>query len=177
MPQNIRIIKADASHILRIEELIENGYRRDIAKKGWTHEVDLLKGDRLSNGEIEKTLNDVNSAFFIAIDANEIVQGVICVARNNDWIEFGKFAVNPELQGQGIGKKLISKVENFVKTQWHSNRLLLSVISIRIELIEFYKRLGFAETGEKMDFIKIHPYVVLKDGAPNLEVLIMEKHL
>lgn len=174
---NISIRNALEADISHIENLIENGYRRDVARKGWTHEVDLLSGDRLAKGEIAALLLNNNAQTLVACDENNQVQGVISVSRDGDWIEFGKFAVNPELQGLGIGKKLINSVEEYVKNQWQEKILKLSVISTRIELIEFYKRLGFKETGQIIDFVKIHPYVILKENVPNLQVIIMEKAL
>lgn len=175
--ENIIIREAIFDDILQIEILIETGYRREEARKGWTHEIDILSGDRLDKGEIEGLFNKSNVKFFVAIDETSKVQGVISVTKDGDWIEFGKFAVNPILQGLGIGKMLIKTVEEFVKNQWNSNVLLLSVISTRKELIEFYKRIGFKETGQEIDFIKIHPKVILKNGVKELKVLIMKKNI
>lgn len=178
MSISFEIREAQSKDISAIENLIEAGYRKDEARLGWTHETDILSGDRLSEGEIAKTLDDVNSKMFVAIDnSNENLIGVICVTKDNDWIEFGKFSVKPNLQGGGIGRRLINHVENFVSEVWGEKRLKLSVISKRKELVEFYLRCGFKDTGQRIDFVKVHPYVILKDGVENLEVIIMEKNL
>lgn len=176
MGNNIFIREAIHSDIPVIEELIENGYRNDVAKQGWTHETDLLVGARLQVGEIETCLNDSNQKFFIACEGDKQV-GVICVFRDKDWIEFGKIAVDPNCQGKGIGKILIAKVEEFVRDKWQANNLKLCVLTVRTELIDFYRRLGFEATGEIIDFVKIHPYVVLKDGVDDLFIQVMEKQI
>ena len=178
MHTNFKIRDVQIDDIGAIENLIESGYRRDEARLGWTHETDILSGDRLSEGEIEQTLKDMNSKMFVAqSNINNEIIGVICVTKNDDWIEFGKFSVRPNLQGGGIGKKLITQVEDFVRNVWKFKTLKLSVISRRKELVEFYLRLGFKDTGQRIDFVKVHPYVVLKDGVDNLDVIIMEKLL
>lgn len=178
MSVKFTIQDAQSKDISAIENLIEAGYRKDEARLGWTHETDILSGDRLSDGEIAKTLEDKNSKMFVAIDSNnhEVI-GVICVTKDNDWIEFGKFSVRPNLQGSGIGRKLITHVENFVSEIWGEKKLKLSVISRRTELVDFYLRCGFIDTGHRIDFLKVHPYVILKKGVENLEVIIMEKSL
>ncbi|WP_240007321.1 GNAT family N-acetyltransferase [Pseudaquidulcibacter saccharophilus] len=174
MTDNITIREANANDIARIEYLVETTYRGEDSKKGWTTEFNLLAGTRLQKGEIAAALADKANQFFVA-ERDNIVVGVICVNKNGDWIEFGKFSVDPEMQGLGIGKMLIAKVEDFVRNIWGADKLKLSVISIRKELVDFYARYGFKDTGQRIDFIKIHPYVELKDGVSDFEVIIMEK--
>ena len=180
MCSEIIIRDADEFDIASIEELIETGYRKKSSTKGWTTEFALIDGDRLQDGEIAAALADNKNKFFVASDndksENKIV-GVICVTKNNDWIEFGKFTVSPDYQGHGIGKKLMSAVEKYVSEVWKSDNLKLSVITIRQELIDFYARFGFKDTGQRLEFAKLHPYVILKDGVADLEVMIMEKPL
>lgn len=159
----------------KIHELIENTYRGDKAKIGWTFESDLIDGPRLQVGEIADCLTDNNQKSFVAIEQSRNIVGVIFVARNQDWIEFGKFSVEPKMQGQNIGKKLIQRVSEFVRDEWKAKTLKLMVISKRRELVKFYERQGFVATGEKYPFIKIHPYVILKDPSEELEVIVMER--
>ena len=174
MTDIITIREAHADDVARIEHLVETTYRGEDSKKGWTTEFALLAGTRLQKGEIAAALADKSNQFFVA-EIGDLVVGVICVNKNGDWIEFGKFSVDPEMQGRGIGKMLISKVEDFVKNVWGADKLKLSVISIRKELVDFYARYGFKDTDQRIDFIEIHPYVELKDGVSDLEVIIMEK--
>lgn len=176
MNNGIFIREARKDDVARIEYLIETTYRGEDSKKGWTTEFDLLAGTRLQQGEIAAAMADDANQFFVA-EIGDLVVGVVCVNKDGDWIEFGKYSVDPEFQGRGIGKMLIRKVEEFVRNTWHSDKLKLSVISIRKELVDFYARYGFNDTGQRIDFIKIHPYVELKDGVSDLEVIIMEKAL
>ena len=59
--------------------------------------------------------------------------------------------VSPNLQGLGIGKVLLSEAENMAgKLKCRS--IYMSVISVRQELIDWYKRHGYQETGERKPF-------------------------
>lgn len=158
-----------------IHNLIEKSYRGESAKSGWTFESDLIDGPRLQNGEIEHCIQDKNQKFLVAIDNYGVLIGVICVTKNDDWVEFGKFSVEPKLQGHGIGKQLILAVSDFAKNAWGATSLKLMVISSRTELVDFYKRQGFVETGQTMPFIDIHPYVILKNPNAHLEIMVMER--
>ncbi len=169
--KNIR--KANHSDIKNIENLIELGYRGEYAKNGWTYESDLIDGERLQKGEIERDLANPKNQFFI-YEENEI-QGVICITNHGYYSEFGKFSVNPKLQSNGIGKMLIETIENFSKNNWGINIIRLCVLSVRKELFEFYKRRNYTDTGERIDFKKLHPYVIQKNENINLEIIIMEK--
>ena len=167
---------AIVSDISDIEILIENCYRGKESTNGWTSEYALLEDKRLELGEVAREMASPNHKFFVAIKDSKII-GVINVFRDNDWVEFGKYAVNPNFQGQGIGRQLINQVEEFVKNDWNVAKLTLCVISIRKELIEFYKRCGFEFTGEEINFLKAHPSAKPKEGIDNLSLLVMNKTL
>ena len=63
------------------------------------------------------------------------------------------FAVDPTLQNKGIGKKILMAAEEEARKQ-HCHSIDMTVISVRSELIDWYKRNGYAQVGEKkpMDF-------------------------
>ena len=61
------------------------------------------------------------------------------------------FSVSPQLQGAGIGKQLLKAAEEYAA---HLNipAIFMQVISQRNELIGWYKRHGYQETGERIPF-------------------------
>lgn len=61
-------------------------------------------------------------------------------------VYFGSLAVKPNLQGLGIGSKLVSKVELIAKTLSISN-VELYAVNIRKDLIQFYQRKGYSIFG------------------------------
>lgn len=52
-------------------------------------------------------------------------------------------AVDPEIQGKGIGRKLVAATEVVCK-DWHYSRIHLTVHERNVQAVEFYRRLGFS---------------------------------
>jgi GNAT superfamily N-acetyltransferase len=61
------------------------------------------------------------------------------------------FSVIPEKQNAGIGRKLLNAAVELAH-QWHLGAIKMSVISVRSELIAWYMRNGYADTGERIPF-------------------------
>ncbi len=153
--ENLEIKAATFADIAQISALVESSYRGESAKAGWTFESDLIDGKRLNEGELEEILTNPNKKLFIARQNQELV-GTICLYRDNEICEFGMFAVNPQFQANGIGKILLSHVENFAKNEWGIAEMQLSVISVRQNLIEYYLRRGYRSVGKTFSMADHH---------------------
>ena len=83
------------------------------------------------------------------------------------------FYVSPHLQGSGIGKQLLKAAEEYAK-RLRCTTIYMSVISVRTELINWYKLHGYYYTGERKVFEEdgIHD----KHLQP-LQFIIMEKKI
>ena len=66
------------------------------------------------------------------------------------------FAVDPNVQNKGIGKKLLLAAEDEARKQ-NCNSIDMTVITERKELIDWYKRNGYVETGEKKPMVIDNP--------------------
>ena len=55
-------------------------------------------------------------------------------------------AVKLEYQGKSLSSKLIHKAESFVKEQG-CTKMALSVVSVRPNLLNFYGKFGYKQTG------------------------------
>jgi ribosomal protein S18 acetylase RimI-like enzyme len=82
--------------------------------------------------------------------------------------------VAPHLQNSGIGKQLLAAAESYARTH-QCSFIVMSVISVRSELIQWYERHGYRKTGETKPF----PMHDQRFGIPkqHLEFLILEKKL
>ena len=80
--------------------------------------------------------------------------------------------VDPLLQGGGIGKQLMKAAEAEAKKQ-NCDRIYMTVISDRVELIAWYERHGYKNTGEKKPFPAGDP----RFGIPkkHIEFVVLEK--
>jgi len=82
--------------------------------------------------------------------------------------------VSPELQNSGIGKKMLAEAENQAKALGLSS-IVMTVISVREELIAWYKRHGYVDTGEREAFPESEIHVTISDEP--LEFVFLEKKL
>jgi GNAT superfamily N-acetyltransferase len=84
--------------------------------------------------------------------------------------------VHPPFQGTGIGRLMIGEVERIAREEWACERVEMTVIDIRDELMAFYERRGYVRTGIKKPF----PYGDTRFGIPlrdDLRFEVMEKAL
>ena len=164
---------ATLKDIPSIEKLLNSAYRGEGSKKGWTTEADLIKGEvRTDSEELKQILSQKDSVFLKCIKNDELI-GCVNLQIENQSIYLGMLSVNPDLQGSGTGKKLLLAAEEFAK-QNKCNRIFMTVISVRTELIDWYKRNGYESTGETKPFPND-----FKSGIPNqkLEFLVFEKNI
>lgn len=59
---------------------------------------------------------------------------------------FGLLSVDPSLQGNGLGRRMVDAAERYCRERGCS-WMDLRVVSVREELPPFYRRLGYAECG------------------------------
>jgi ribosomal protein S18 acetylase RimI-like enzyme len=83
---------------------------------------------------------------------------------------FGMFAVDPELQGGGLGKTVLAEAERIAREQWQCGAMRMTVIEQRAELIAWYERRGYRRTGEYQPF----PYGDERFGIPRRDDLRFE---
>ena len=62
------------------------------------------------------------------------------------------FAIDPDVQGGGLGKQMMARCEEAVRELWDAKSLRLEVISLRDRLIGWYERRGYVQTGEHEAF-------------------------
>jgi N-acetylglutamate synthase-like GNAT family acetyltransferase len=151
MNTDIKISEATIDDINELVQLVNSAYRGDSSKRGWTTEADLLKGIRITEEELLQQFNKPGHYLLKAInEAGEMI-GCVSLLEKKEWMYLGMLTVRPDLQTAGIGKNLISACENFT-IQKRKNGIEMTVISLRSELIAYYERRGFKQTGEKRPF-------------------------
>ena len=100
----------------------------------------LYPGQKMFEMEMEE---DANGMHFGAFKDNQLVAVVSLFQKDTD-IQFRKLAVNPEVQGMGIGNSLLTYITNHVQHET-GTRLWCNA---RISAIGFYLKAGFTQTGE-----------------------------
>lgn len=135
-----------------IAALIEHAYRGEEARRSWTTEADFLTGPRSSLAEIKSLIADPKSRFVVAVEGDATL-GPCALIRNEEGVGyFGMFGVRPDLQGAGLGREMLAAAEREVRALWDCPAMIMTVISLRKELIAYYERRGYRVTGETKPF-------------------------
>ena len=100
-------------------------------------------GDRTNPRNVRALMN--TGKFLLAEDSAGLA-GCVYVELRGDRSYLGLLAVNPPRQGTGLGRQLVAAAEECSRTAG-SRAVDLRIISPRAELVPFYRRLGYAETG------------------------------
>lgn len=167
------ISAATLQDIPELNILINSAYRGESSKKGWTTEEHLLGGIRTNEADLSELLQKENVTILKYTESGKII-GSVYLEKQTDKLYLGMLTVSPELQGGGIGKKLMQAAEDLAKEN-NIHKVSMTVISVRKELIEYYERRGFKNTGETKPFPMNDP----KFGLPKqqLAFIVMEKEL
>jgi len=166
---------AQASDCDAIVALIESAYRGNSSRAGWTTEADLLGGQRTDREEIAALLREEGARFLLATDAGAIV-GCVLLRKEPGCGYIGMLAVRPGLQAKGIGKRLLARAEARALDELGASRTRMTVIEQRKELIAWYQRRGYIDTGHTEPF----PYGNPRFGMPkrdDLRFIVMRKAL
>lgn len=168
------ILFAQVTDIPAIKQLLNSAYRGESSRKGWTTEADLIAGNVRTD---EKNLADVmaipGSIFLKYTNENGIIQGCVNLQIQQDRVYLGMFSVDPESQGAGIGKIILRSADEYARSQGCTS-IYMSVISVRSELIAWYQRHGYEDTGERKPF---HEDGLTGKHLRKLEFMILEKPL
>lgn len=159
---------------LPISNLLNKAYRGETSKKGWTTEADLIEGQvRASETHVREVIGFENSIFLKYISDEGTLQGCVNLQKKERGLYLGMFSVDPELQGGGIGKKLLHAAEEYAK-EIRCNLIHMWVISKRKELIDWYNRHGYTQTNEIIPF---NEDPMSGKHREKLEFIVLEKLL
>jgi ribosomal protein S18 acetylase RimI-like enzyme len=165
---------ADEIDIDSLVGLINNAYRGENSKNGWTSEADLFIGNkRTDETTVAHLIKRPGSVFLKYVNEDGILEGCVLLHKKDSRLYLGMFSVSPSVQGKGIGKKLLKTADDYAKEQACST-IFMTVISVREDLIAWYERHGYMKTE------KVLPFPVdERFGTPTqpLEMLVLEKHL
>ncbi len=167
------ITLASETDIPRLNLLINSAYRGDYSRKGWTTEADLLDGIRTDEEALRDLMNEPESFFLKYIIEKKIV-GCVHLRKDDAELYLGMLTVSPVLQAKGIGKQLLLAAEDEARKRG-CEAIYMTVISVRQELIAWYERHGYADTGIRKPF----PHDDPRYGLPKmpLEFVVLRKKI
>lgn len=166
---------AAPADVAAIVALVESAYRGEASRAGWTTEADLLDGQRIDAQGVLALIASESAGILLTEADGELI--ACCELRRQAAAAyFGMFSVRPLAQGNGLGRRVIAHAEHIARDLWRCERMRMTVIDVRSELIAWYERRGYRRTGQFEPF----PYGDERFGIPrraDLRFEVLEKPL
>ncbi|MEO7787225.1 MAG: GNAT family N-acetyltransferase [Sphingomicrobium sp.] len=160
---------ATSADLTALHALIESAYRGDSARAGWSHEADLLDGERTDIAELTALLANPAQRLLKFEDGERPVACVALTDEGDGLAYLGMLTVDPARQAMGLGRMMLAAAEDHARTDLDARRVEMTVIGMREELIAWYQRRGYRLTGER------RPFPI--DDRADLEFVVLEKQL
>ena len=167
---------ADIDDLPALHALVESAFRGDSARQGWSHEADLLDGQRTDLDELRDIIADPSQRVLVFRDGEGIRACVAISDKGRGTAYLGMLTVDPTQQAAGLGRMMMAAAEDRAVADFGATRMELTIIPHRTELAAWYERRGYRATGERRPWPVDNP----RFGLPkvdDLEFVVMEKAL
>ena len=125
------IRRALPGDVARVHALVERGYRGDSARQGWTHEADLLDGQRIDAEAVAAIVADPKQSMLLA-QVDETLLGCVVIADSDAGLAYlGMLAVDPARQARGTGRALVAAAQALAHEAFGATRIEMTVIARR----------------------------------------------
>ncbi|KAJ5542599.1 hypothetical protein N7535_005021 [Penicillium sp. DV-2018c] len=142
--------EADAS---QLQQLIECAFRAVDSREGWTDDLGLSSSFRIDLQEVLAMINKPDIVMLMATnDEKKLVGSIGTAKRDANHARLFMLAVDPSQQHSGIGRQVLAYAEDYCRQTWGVSTLCLNALSNRLQLITWYSRHGYEETGETSPF-------------------------
>ena len=165
---------ATTSDVPRLHALVESAYRGDSARQGWTHEADMLGGQRTDAEALSEIIGDATQRILIATGDERLCGCVQVTHKGGGTAYLGLLSVDPALQTAGLGRQLIDAAEAAARDLFGASVMEMTVIAQRTELIDWYVRRGYEATGETRPFPHEDPRFGISN-RPDLYFVVLAK--
>ena len=130
---------------IEIIDGINDNNKNDIVK--WTNEKgkDFLEqwaGKSLDFPLTESQIDDLKDIYSIFCE-NEFVGIIQKIRKEMDNVHIGRFLINPELVGRGLGKKALVEFINLIFQDEDVNSITLNVFDYNAGAKKLYEKVGF----------------------------------
>ena len=130
---------------IKIIDGIHDNNKNDIVK--WTNEKgkDFLEqwtGKSLDFPLTESQIDDLKDIYSIFCE-NEFVGIIQKIRKEMNNIHIGRFLINPELTGKGLGKRALLEFINLIFQEKNVNSITLNVFDYNVGAKKLYEKVGF----------------------------------
>ncbi len=158
---------------IQISDLVNSAYRGESGAQGWTTEAGLLRGLRTDSERVHQLITAPGNAVLVKVIEGKIEGCVHLEKKNSNTAYLGMLTTNPRLQAKGTGSELLKTAEEYAKKIWLNDKIEMTVIDSRHELIAFYVRRGYRVTNEKRPFPNDPRFGISLVGP--IEFVVLEK--
>jgi predicted N-acetyltransferase YhbS len=103
----------------------------------------FVEGNRT---HVDEILDYMRKGTFLVADGGGRMTGCVYYETQGERGYFGLLAVEPKEKGKGLGRTLVADVEERLRRAG-CQVVDIRVVNLRTELVPFYRRLGYEETG------------------------------
>jgi ribosomal protein S18 acetylase RimI-like enzyme len=168
------ISKALITDTAELTKLVNSAYRGESSQKGWTTEAHLLDGIRIDEPTMAGYLQADDATILKYTNGDEQIIACVYLQQQQQKLYLGMLTVSPTLQANGIGRQLLHEAEK-VAHNLNCSMIFMTVITTRLELINWYERRGYRRTE------KIEPFASIpkRFGEPKeeIEMVVLEKEI
>ena len=130
---------------IKIINGINDNNKSDIVK--WTNEkgrnfLEQWAGKSLDFPLMESQIDDLKDIYSIFCE-NEFVGIIQKIRKEIDNIHIGRFLINPELTGRGLGKRALIEFINLIFQDENVNSITLNVFDYNVGAKKLYEKVGF----------------------------------
>jgi predicted N-acetyltransferase YhbS len=148
---NYHIQTVTESDIPAITQLVNSAYQGEPGSKSWTSEGNIVAGQRTTEDVVRNLLQQPGISMLKCFDEQQTIVGCVLLEKKENTLYLGMLSVDPQMQASGIGKLLLQQGELYAQDQGYDT-VTITVINIRHELIDWYKRKGYRPTGNSQPF-------------------------
>jgi len=127
-----------------------------VINRAYLVESHIFHGPRTTVDEIRERLGTPNACFLVIDDAGPgadhgALAGAVYVETRGERTYFGMLSVDPDRQGRGFGRELVTAAEAHGAAAG-SRYIDIDIVEQRPELPPFYAALGYAPTGSRTPY-------------------------
>ena len=151
--------------IIEIKAGINDNNKNDIVK--WTNEkgrnfLEQWAGKSLDFPLMESQIDDLKDIYSIFCE-NEFVGIIQKIRKEMDNVHIGRFLINPELTGRGLGKKALIEFINLIFQDEDVNSITLNVFDYNAGAKKLYEKVGFEVVNVTENQMKKNMMIMKKD--------------
>ena len=168
-------VEAEFAEIVALANLAFRGLGPD---PGWSTESQFIDGQRLTEPLLREDMAAKPESVLLTYResaASELLGTVWLEPRQCETWYLGLLTVRPDRQKQQLGRNLLAAAEAYAG-RLGAECIRMSVLNVRTELIAWYERRGYRQSGETQPF----PYADQRFGRPlrrDLHFVMLEKAL